>query len=319
MKLAKELIKLMSDSYASNNLNDKFLSPINLEYIKILSPETLDKFLKDKITGGHYDLDFKPLDKETALEHGDISTRINLVVKGCIYLYLKEILSWTEVKKILNIGSHTMNLYKVNDQDPIGSFELIISLLSVLFNKVIYETSQLTEYPYDRLTGNKYYWDVPMYYYGHKSISSYGSFEDLVSNIKWFLDESPELSPLNKYDVLGMMRVNDMMSPDILKENSLDITVDNELTHLGYYNIALNVIKIDDVKKGLNSTLFDFYKSVNESATYSLDGSVFNYIDWVSIRSHVKYIDTVMEIDSELTNIEKIGISLTKLQNFLIH
>jgi alanine dehydrogenase len=45
MKLAKELIKLMSDYYSLNNLNIKMKSPINQEYLEILKPDIIRTYL----------------------------------------------------------------------------------------------------------------------------------------------------------------------------------------------------------------------------------------------------------------------------------
>jgi hypothetical protein len=69
----------------------------------------------------------------------------------------------------------------------------------------------------------------------------------------------------------------------------------------------------------LNNTLFDFYKAVTEITRFSPDGITYEQIDWMTVRSYCKYVDTVIELDVIHADIEKIGNIIRDVQNFLIH
>jgi hypothetical protein len=110
-------------------------------------------------------------------------TRTDLAVKGAVFLYLTEILSWNELKVLLNIGSSGVILYKNLPTDELGAYDVILSLLSVLFGKVNYNIDVLPSYNFKRLTKDVYYWDQPYYYYGYKAALSYNNLNDILENI----------------------------------------------------------------------------------------------------------------------------------------
>jgi hypothetical protein len=365
MKLAKELIRLISDYYASNKLNLKMNQPVNQEYLELLKPDVIFKY-------------FKPYGYVSATEHGskniktipedisqvinlvsdgavllyltdktkpygylpsnstlpegftkiiidNLSTRIDLVIKGAIFLYLNEILSWNEVKVLLNIGTSGVLLYKNLPTDELGAYDVILSLLAVLFGKVNHDVTMLPSYDFKRLTNDVYYWSQPYYYYGYKAALSYGSLNDILDSIDWFLEENTEALDVmgDKYDVLGMLRINNKFVQYVLDNNGLGNTgIETEFDNLGLYNVALNLIRIDESTFGLNNTLFDFYKAVNETTRFSSDGVTLEEIDWTTISGYSKYVNTVINL-SDLSEtpetIEKVGNVIRNIQNFLIH
>jgi hypothetical protein len=154
MKLAREIIGLMSDYYSKNNLKLKMNSPVNQEYIEILKPYIITRFLQPL----GYLSGTSDFDTELRLVPSDILTRVDLVVKGALFLHLNEIISWNEVKVLLNIGSIGETLYKIASDDDLGSYDIILPMLAVLFGKVSYEprTTPIT-YNFKRLTYDVYY------------------------------------------------------------------------------------------------------------------------------------------------------------------
>jgi len=67
-----------------------------------------------------------------------------------------------------------------------------------------------------------------------------------------------------------MLRINGKFAKYIIEENNLDDNIETEMDNLGLYNIALNIIRLDNAV-GLNNILFDFYKSIKENTSYSDD------------------------------------------------
>ena len=336
MKLAKELIRLMSDYYTVNNLKNRMKFPMNEEYLDILKPEVIRTYLsplgytilpvplsseelKQPIMSRRKIPTFEEQLKEVPK---DLLTRVDLVIKGSIFLYLNEILSWNEVKKLLNIGSSDVILYKIEPTDPFGAYDIIISLLSVLFGKISYTTVTPITYPFVRFANDVYYWDQPMYYYGYKLALSYRNINDILDNIDWFIEENPEVQidglP-DRYDILGMLRINNKFTKIVVEENNLTSqTINTEMEDIGLYNVSLNLIKVDDVW-GLNNTLFDFYKGTKETTNYTEDDVTFTEISWSTVRTYSKYVDTVMKLDDDKLKTEKIGNIIRNIQNFLIH
>lgn len=344
MKLAKELIRLISEYYDLNKLNTRMDFPTNEEYLNILKPIVVKQFLepygyfagsKCYLTNKGYKVD--PFDtKEIVREVSrdlcfeveikdipkDLLTRIDLVIKGSIFLYVNEILSWNEVKKLLNIDSNDVILYKKEVTDNFGAYDIIISLLAVLFGKVVYLTNTPLTYTFKRLITDTYYWDQPMYYYGYKLALSYRNINDILENIDWFLEENPDVQTLgvpDRYDILGMIRINNKFTKHIIEQNDLTSnSINTEMEDLGLYNVALNLSRVDN-EWSLGNILFDFYKGVKEVTNYTDDGINFKMIPWTTIRTYSKYINTLMDLDTNYLEIEKIGNILRKIQNFLIH
>jgi len=158
MNLAKELIKLMSDYYSQNNLSEKLFIPMQEDYLKIFTMDTnnlnvINNFL---IPLGYFpgDNDFETELKDVP---DDLLTRVDLCVKGSLFLYLSEILSWNEVKVLLNIDNTGVALYKIAPEDDLGAYDIIIALLAVLFGKVTYDVTVLPTYNYERLSNDEYY------------------------------------------------------------------------------------------------------------------------------------------------------------------
>lgn len=366
MKLAKEIIKLMSEYYALNKLNLKMNNPVNQDYLEILKSDIVWKYLKtygytsatkyeseaikeipedmvsivNLVNSGNIFLyltnDIKPYGYLSSITDfgvsppagftqivtDNLSIRLDLVIKGSIFLYLTEILSWNEVKVLLNIGSSGVLLYKNLPTDELGAYDVILSLLAVMFGKVNYNVESLPTYNFKRLTNDIYYWNQPYYYYGYKAALSYNNLNDILDNIDWFLGENPEALDVitDKYDILGMLRINKKFSQFIIEENGLVSNgIVTEFDNLGLYNVALNLIRIDESTLGLNNTLFDFYKAVTEITRFSDDEVNFEQIDWMTVRSYSKYIDTVIQLDTIYADIEKIGNIIRNIQNFLIH
>lgn len=366
MKLAKELIRLMSEYYASNKLNLKMNEPSNQEYLELLKSDIIFKYIKtygytsdtkfvseavkevpeditsvvnlvsngaillyltDDIKPYGYLLsitEFGPVPPEgfTKVVPDNLSIRLDFTLKGAIFLYLTEILSWGEVKVLLNIGTIGVLLYKNLSTDQLGAYNVILSMVSVLFGKVNYNTDVLPTYNFKRLTNDIYYWNQPYYYYGYKAALSYRNLNDILENIDWFLGENTEALDVitDKYDVLGMLRINNKFCQFVIEENGLGSNgIKTEFDNLGLYNVALNLIRIDDDVFGLNNTLFDFYKATKEITRFSPDGVTLEEIDWTIIRSYSKYIDTVIQLDVIYANIEKLGNIIRNIQNFLIH
>lgn len=345
MKLAKELISLISDYYTSNNLNANMSEPINKEYIELFKPKVIGRFL---FSHGYIDKNIA-FAEQIKLVPAGLLTRVDLTIKGAIFLYLNEILSWNEVKVLLNIGSvqkllrsdgiyvdykdlttenteplyvsSDIPLYK-KDTDPIGAYDIVVSLLSVLFGKVSYDNSVTTEYLFERLTGDIYYWNQPTYKYGYKLALSYNTINDLLDNIQWFISEHPTLIEYTPLEILGMTRINNKFSKYVIEENALDV-VNTEFEDLGLYNLGLNLMDLGDGKWGMGNTMFDFYKGTKENTSYSEDEKEFKLIDWTTIRSYSKYIDLLMNIDDingeSRSEIEKTGLIIRNIQNFLIH
>jgi len=113
---------------------------------------------------------------------------------------------------------------------------------------------------------------------------SYNKIDDILDNIQWFLDENPDVQTgglPDKYGVLGMLRVNNRFTQSVLDDNNLGAQgIETELDNLGYYNIALNLIRINDTPTfGLNNTLFDFYEATNETTSFTEDGETNIIID----------------------------------------
>ena len=318
MKLARELIRLMSDYYALNKLKMRMSSPSNEDYIKLLKTNIVSQYLSPLgyVTGvKDFDIEIKEVPK-------DLLTRIDLVMKGAIFLYVNEILSWNEVKVLLNIDSTGVILYKKEPTDDFGAYDIIISLLSVLFGKISYTTVTPVDYGFVRFTNDNYYWDLPIYYYGYKLALSYTNIDDMLENIDWFLDENPDVQTDNlpdKYGILGMLRINNKFTKKVIEANNLtSYNIKTEMEDLGLYNVSLNLIKVEETW-GLNNTLFDFYKGTKETTNYTEDGLVFTEIPWSVVRTYSKYVDAVMDLDTNIAEIEKIGNILRNIQNFLIH
>jgi hypothetical protein len=328
MKLAREIIGLMSDYYSKNNLKLKMNSPVNQEYIEILKPYIITRFLQPL----GYLSGTSDFDTELRLVPSDILTRVDLVVKGALFLHLNEIISWNEVKVLLNIGSIGETLYKIASDDDLGSYDIILPMLAVLFGKVSYEprTTPIT-YNFKRLTYDVYYWDQPIYHYGYKASLSYGNIDDMLDNIDWFISENPIDFPITnlgipRLEILGMLRINNKFCKDIIQENGLNPTIETEMERLGEYNVALNIIKLNDDSYGLGNVLFDFYKATKETTLYSDDKINYTEIDWLAITHYSTYIDHLYNygstegyIDTNYTDIEKIGNIIRNIQNFLIH
>jgi len=318
MKLARELIRLMSDYYALNKLKMRMSSPSNEDYIKLLKTNIVSQYLSPLgyVTGvKDFDIEIRDVPK-------DLFTRIDLVMKGAIFLYVNEILSWNEVKVLLNIDSTGVILYKKEPTDDFGAYDIIISLLSVLFGKISYTTVTPVDYGFVRFTNDNYYWDLPIYYYGYKLALSYTNIDDMLENIDWFLDENPDVQTDNlpdKYGILGMLRINNKFTKKVIEANNLtSYNIKTEMEDLGLYNVSLNLIKVEETW-GLNNTLFDFYKGTKETTNYTEDGLVFTEIPWSVVRTYSKYVDAVMDLDTNIAEIEKIGNILRNIQNFLIH
>jgi len=85
MKLALELIKQMSDYYSNNNLKAKMNKPTNQEYLEILKTNVSKNFLN--LSGE------KDFEEEIKYVPNHLMVKLDLVVKGSIFLYLNEILS----------------------------------------------------------------------------------------------------------------------------------------------------------------------------------------------------------------------------------
>lgn len=361
MKLAKELIGLMSDYYALNKLGLKLANPANQEYMELLKPdiaiqflepygfliwtavfseeiividpvalETASKSIKNIIslytTNVISSTETRKLlfDEEIKLISIDLLTKVDLVTKGAVFLYFNEILAWNEVKVLLNIGTTGVILYKIETYEPLGAYDIILTLLSVLFGKVNYTTVTPVEYPFKRLTNDIYYWNQPVYYYGYKIALSYTNIDGILDNIDWFISENPEIDTMDvvpdRIDVLGMLRINNKFCETVITDNALEPTTETEKDNLGLYNIALNVIRLNDTPTfGLGNVLFDFYKSIKETTVYSDDYLTYQTVDWTTIRNYCKYIDIILELDTNVLDIEKTGNIIRNIQNFLIH
>ncbi len=77
-----------------------------------------------------------------------------------------------------------------------------------------------------------------------------------------------------------MIRINDKFTKYIIEDNKLEShNIRTEMEDLGYYNVSLNIIKLNDTSFGLNNILFDFYKSTLETTKYTEDGVTFKSID----------------------------------------
>lgn len=327
MKLAKELIGLMSDYYNVNKLWFKLFTPPYDDYLKVFQTTSLTRYL----SAYGYLPGTQDFTIEVAMVPTELLTKVDLTIKGALFLYLNEILSWNEVKVLLNIDSTGVALYKgEGDTDP-GAYDIVISLLAVLFGKVKYTTAAPLTYSFKRLTMDVYYWDQPTYYYGYKAALSYSTLNDLLDNIDWFISENPEVQTNgtpNKYDVLGMLRINNKLCKTIIDESTLDPVIKSatktELDDLGLYNVALNLIRLSDDTFGLNNVLFDFYKGIKETTQYSDDGVTYQTISWADISSYSKYVDTIYGVpvnglDANYLEIEKTGNIIRNIQNFLIH
>jgi hypothetical protein len=84
----------------------------------------------------------------------------------------------------------------------------------------------------------------------------------------------------SRYDVLGMLRINNKFVQFVIEDNDLGSNgIVTEFDNLGLYNVALNLIRIDETTLGLNNTLFDFYKAVTEITRFSPDGITYEQID----------------------------------------
>lgn len=317
METAKELLGLISNFIENSKIMDRLSYPINEEYLKLLHVNILkswDIYEDPDIEDENYDK--------------DVYIKVDVVVKGTIFLYLMEILDWSEVKYILNIEEN-------DDIIPplIGSYEIIMSLLSVFFGKVVFiKEIQDSSYKFTRYTTDAQYWNQPTYYYGHKSILSYNSLDDLLNNIDWYLDSFPESGTIYKdhidrNDVLGMIRVNDKYSRDIMIENGIDMTdVRTELNSLGEYNISLNVVEPSSTNSGLglNNMAFEFYKSILADEARYIDRSSqeFAVINFDEIRKVCKYVDTIyrmIEDDNYWKVVVREARVIRGLQNFLLN
>lgn len=362
LKLAKELIRELSKYFANNRLNRKLTNPINTEYIDALKIKPLITFgLIDtsNLSAENTEVFNNSVDLEIARLENERSTdllRFDLVMKGAMFLYLNEILSWKEVRVLLNLdyGDNTqegIHLYKKEENDSLGAYDIILALLSVLFGKIVYEQSGAKNYNFDRLTSDNYYWDLPVYYYGYKAALSYADFNSLADNVDWFLKQFPELNEFEINEVLGMLRINNSFSNTILKENGIE-NIETELDNLPLYNIALNILKfqewdkeeeINKTKYGMNNILFDFHRSIYETTKYTEDDINYTEIKWEIIEKYSLYIRTLTSLRYEKTphptdpfnefgniinnpfdlelfkKIEKINFILLEIQNFLIH
>lgn len=331
MKLAKELLKEMSIYFKKNRLKEKLKSPINEQYIDALRIKPLINFgLIDP--NNLDDTNVYNFQKSTENEIERLKTerkedmiRFDLVIKGSMFLYLNEIISWKELRFFLNL-----DFYKEGDSfiHLIDSYNIIISLLSVLFGKITYEQSSVKEYKFERLTGDRFYWNQPTYYFGYKASLSYNSLEELEENINWFLKENPHIelgpNPINSKYILGMIRMNNSFSSNILDDSNIETELDN----LPLYNISLNVVKFNKSDKwGMRNIVFDFYKSMVETTKYTEDDEHYVEINWSAIREYSKYVDTIMNLaesnnpfDTQTFNkLEKMNFIFRELPNFLLH
>lgn len=366
LKLAKELLKNMSAYFKTNRLSRKLMSPINEEYIEALRIKPMINFdlldpavskLKKK---DEFETAVKAELKRLEIEKPNDLIRFDIVLKGTIFLYLNEILSWKEVRFLLNLDYVTgspnyIHLYKKEVNDSLGAYDVVMALLSVLFGKVVYEQSSAKDYKFSRLTTDKFYWDLPVYYFGYKSALSYNDIDDLKNNINWFIDENPTVAsgdnPYIDEDILGMMRINNSFSETILKQNNIT-DVETELDNLPLYNISLNILKFTQWNKeleqqetiyGMGNVLFDYYKAIVEKTMYTEDDEYYTEIKWEIIEKYCSYIRILTDLRyvktilpgppfvkyesiiedlfslSEFKKLEKVGFILREIQNFLIH
>ena len=344
------------------------MSPINEEYIDALRIKPMFNFglldpplskLKKK---DEFETAVKAELKRLEIEKPNDLIRLDIVLKGTIFLYLNEILSWKEVRFLLNLDYVTgspnsgIHLYKKEGNDSLGAYDVVMSLLSVLFGKVVYKQSSEKDYKFSRLTTDKFYWDLPVYYFGYKSALSYNDIDDLKNNINWFIDENPTVeSGVNSYtdeDILGMMRINNSFSDTILKQNNIT-GIETELDNLPLYNISLNILKFTQWNKvkeeqetiyGMGNVLFDYYKAIYEETMYTEDDVNYTIINWEIIEKYCSYIRILADLCYEGTvptdtppfvkyvniiedpfslpvfnKLEKVGFILREIQNFLIH
>lgn len=363
LKLAKELLKDMSAYFKTNRLSRKLMSPINEEYIDalrikpminfdLLSPAVSQLNKKDE-----FETAVKAELKRLEIERPNDLIRLDIVLKGTIFLYLNEILSWKEVRFLLNLDYVTgspesgIHLYKKAANDSLGAYDIVMSLLSVLFGKVVYEQSSAKIYKFSRLTADKFYWDLPVYYFGYKSALSYNDIDDLKNNINWFIDENPTIASYTDEYILGMMRINNSFSDTILKQNNIT-DIETELDNLPLYNISLNILKFTQWNKdlgqqetiyGMGNVLFDYYKAIYEKTMYTEDDVYYTEIKWEIIEKYCSYIRILTDLRYEKTitppslfveygdiindpfsltefnKLEKVGFILREIQNFLIH
>lgn len=363
LKLAKELLKDMSAYFKTNRLSRKLMSPINEEYIDALRIKPMINFrLLDPAVSklskkDEFETAVKAELKRLELESPNDLIRFDIVLKGTIFLYLNEILSWKEVRFLLNLDYVTgspgsgIHLYKEEDTDSLGAYDVVMALLSVLFGKVVYKQSSAKDYKFSRLTTDKFYWDLPVYYFGYKSALSYNDIDDLRNNINWFIDENPTVGPYNDEDILGMMRINNSFSDTILKQNNIT-GIQTELDNLPLYNISLNILKFTQWNKeleqqetiyGMGNVLFDYYKAIYEETMYTEDDVNYTIIKWEIIEKYCSYIRILTDLRYEKTilpeapfveygdiinnpfsllefnKLEKVGFILREIQNFLIH
>jgi hypothetical protein len=106
----------------------------------------------------------------------------------------------------------------------------------------------------------------------------------MLDNIDWFISENPIDFPITnlgipRLEILGMLRINNKFCKDIIQENGLNPTIETEMERLGEYNVALNIIKLNDDSYGLGNVLFDFYKATKETTLYSDDKINYTEID----------------------------------------
>lgn len=364
LKLAKELLKDMSTYFKTNRLSRKLMSPINEEYIDALRIKPMINFglLSPKVSllkkKDEFETAVKAELKRLEIERPNDLIRLDIVLKGTIFLYLNEILSWKEVRFLLNLDYVTENpnsgihLYKKEDKDSLGAYDIVMSLLSVLFGKVVYKQSSAKDYKFSRLTTDKFYWDLPVYYFGYKSALSYNDIDDLKNNINWFIDENPGVNPYTDEDILGMMRINNSFSDTILKQNNIT-GIQTELDNLPLYNISLNILKFTQWNKdkeeqetiyGMGNVLFDYHKAVYEETMYTEDDVNYTIIKWEIIEKYCSYIRILTDLRyikttpedtapfvkygdiiedpfslTEFNKLEKVGFILREIQNFLIH
>lgn len=339
------------------------MSPINEEYIDALRIKPMINFglldpavsqLKKK---DEFETAVKAELKRLEIERPNDLIRLDIVLKGTIFLYLNEILSWKEVRFLLNLDYVTgspgsgIHLYKKDGVDSLGAYDIVMSLLSVLFGKVVYEQSSAKDYKFSRLTTDKFYWDLPVYYFGYKSALSYNDIDDLKNNINWFIDENPGVNPYIDKDILGMMRINNSFSDTILKQNNIT-GIQTELDNLPLYNISLNILKFTQWNKeleqqetiyGMGNVLFDYHKAIYETTMYTEDDVNYTIIKWEIIENYCSYIRILTDLRYEKTilpeapfveygdiinnpfslpefnKLEKVGFILREIQNFLIH
>lgn len=314
MKLITNLHNKMWKIYKDEQLYLKTISPLNNEYLKLLNIDILFSFFPEL---SPYKKDILDTNTNNQLvlskyiEDENIVDKFNTVMKGSWFLFLKEILSWNEVKVLLNIDIDDENEFISLDD----SFNVILSLLSIFFNEVYYEPkSNKSEYVFLRSADDKYYSDLPMYYYGIKNKISHGSKEDILSSLEWYINSNTFNPIITKEWIYNKIRINNNPSKD-------------EITDMSLFNVCLNMWEKNG-KWVLGNTLFEFYRAYKED-TYINEYDI--EIDFEELKDYSKYVDNVIllgewypdtdniEVLNKFDNMQKIRKVLLEIQNFLIN